>query len=281
MPDREPEGDSPDFAELVARDDLEVTLAEAALTLARDQYTSIRVTHYLEILRSYGDRVERCARSRSSPAKIISCINSVLFDDIGFHANTIQYYDPRNSFLNQVIDRHTGIPITLSIVYMEVARLVGLSIQGVGTPGHFLVRHVDESGPTFIDPYNQGRRMSAEGVQEMIAELSGGKLAPRPEHFESVTAKQILTRMMINLVKIYVEGADYSRALWAIDRILVINPASADFVRDRGMVLAAAGKQNEALDALQKYLAMLPDAPDTDLVLDRIREIKQRRATLN
>src|SRR5262249_4003203 len=149
----------------------------------------------------------------------ILALNGIMFLEIGFQGNAENYYDPRNSYLNEVLDRRLGIPITLSLVYMEVAKRIGFQLHGVGMPGHFIVKHRAGSGEIFIARFNEGRMRNEGDCANLVAEMSGGKLQIRPEHLVAATKKQILTRMLANLVRIYVDGADHNRALAAVEWI--------------------------------------------------------------
>jgi regulator of sirC expression with transglutaminase-like and TPR domain len=269
------------FREIVTGDDEEINLAEAALLIAAEEYSRLDVSMYLEKLDRFGDR----ARERSGEARdeydMINAINTTLFEDLGFRGNRKNYYDPRNSFMNEVIDLRLGIPITLTVVYMEVARRIGFSVQGVGMPGHFIAKHSRDGEDIFIDPFNEGRLLGELGCAEMVSETSGGQLQLQPAHLAAVTNKQILSRMLANLLGIYAGSNDYNRALAATERILLITPNSPPHIRDRGLLLAALGKTRSALEELDKYLEMVPDAPDAESVREQIKKIRQSHARLN
>ncbi|HJQ26215.1 MAG TPA: transglutaminase-like domain-containing protein [Blastocatellia bacterium] len=268
------------FAECLALPDERINLAEAALLIAAEEYPRLDVAAYLDKL----DRIADLARDRITAAvgasDYITAINATLFEDYGFQGNRDSYYDPRNSFLNEVIDRRLGIPITLSVIYMEVARRLGFVIEGVGLPGHFIVRHRSAAEIIYIDPFNRGRVLGEMGCAELVAEISGGKTPLLAEHLSPVTARQILMRMLSNLLGIYARS-DHRRALAVIERILLIQPNSAAHVRDYGLLLALVGQTAQAIAALERYLKMAPAAADVDLVREQIKTIKQDSAKLN
>lgn len=268
------------FAELAARDDDAINLAEAALLIAAAEYPRLDVELYLDKLDRIGDRARARADNAVDAHGVIAALNATLFDELGFHGNRERYSDPRNSFLNEVIDRRTGLPITLTVVYMEVARRTGLFIQGVGLPYHFIAKHPAESGDIFIDPFNGGRVLGEMGCAEMLAEISGGRVALRAEYLEAVTARQILTRMLNNLLGVY-STSDPHRALAAIERILILNPDSPNHARDHGLLLALTGDTQSAIAALERYLVLRPDAPDAETIREQIKTLKQTRARLN
>jgi regulator of sirC expression with transglutaminase-like and TPR domain len=269
------------FAEVVSRDDERVDLAKAALLIAAEEYPRIETSLYLEKLDRIADLAREQAAGAETSLDFITAINTTLFDELRFRGNIDNYYDPRNSYLNEVIDRRTGIPITLAVVYMEVARRIGFAVDGVGLPGHFIVKHSDENGEVFIDVFNRGRLLGEVGCADLLASLSRGKLVLRPEHLLPATRKQILTRLLSNILGIYSGTTDYHRALAAIERILLINPDSLSHIRDHGLLLAAAGKTTGALDELERYLTLSPEAPDAEAIAEQMKSIKQDQAKLN
>jgi regulator of sirC expression with transglutaminase-like and TPR domain len=268
------------FAEIIALPDEEINLAEAALLIATEEYPRLNVATYLDKL----DRIADIARDRialaADSSAYISAMNATLFEDYGFKGNRENYYDPRNSFLNEVIDRRVGIPITLSVLYIEIARRIGFAVEGVGLPGHFIVRHQAAAETLYIDPFNSGRVLGEMGCAELVAEMSGGRRGLEAQHLLPVTKKQILLRMLSNLLGIYARS-DHRRALTVIERILLMQPNSAAHVRDHGLLLALVGQTAQALAALERYLKMEPAAADADLVREQIKTIKQDCAKLN
>ena len=267
------------FAEIVSLDDERINLAEAVLLIASEEYPRLDVELYLERLDHFADLARERTYSLDA-IEVITALNATLFDQLGFRGNHEKYFDPRNSYLNEVIDRRTGIPITLTVVYIEVARRIGFPVKGVGLPFHFIAKHEAESGDIFIDPFNAGRLLGSAGCDELITRMSGGKLELRPEHLEAVTNKQILTRMLSNLLGVY-SASDRRKALAAIDRILLINPDSAAHIRDRGLLLASVGDRTIAIADLERYLELAPDARDAEAIRDQIRSLRQRHARLN
>lgn len=268
------------FAALVSREDDDINLAEAALLIAAEEYSRLDIEVYLGRLDYFADLVRKREPTPGDASEMIAALNDILFEKLGFRGNRENYYDPRNSYLNEVIDRRTGIPITLTVVYIEVAKRIGFPVKGVGLPFHFIAKHEAEGGDVFIDPFNAGGLLGSAGCDELITQMSGGKLELRPEHLKSVTNKQILTRMLSNLIGVY-STSDHRRALAAIDRILLMNPKSSAHIRDRGMLLAAAGDRTAAIAELERYLEMALSAPDVDMIREQIRSIRQSQARLN
>jgi regulator of sirC expression with transglutaminase-like and TPR domain len=265
---------------MVSREDDQIDLAEAALLIAAEEYPRLKVDLYLERLNYFADFARRKAEDSRNPIEVVTALNATLFEQLGFRGNRESYYDPRNSYLNAVIDRRTGIPITLTVVYIEVAKRIGFPVKGVGLPFHFIAKHEAEGGDIFIDPFNAGGLLGSAGCDALITQMSGGKVELRPEHLEAVTNKQILTRMLSNLLGVY-SASDRPRALAAIDRILLINPDSRAHIRDRGLLLAAVGEKTAAIVALERYLDLAPDAVDADSIREQIKSIRQSQARLN
>jgi regulator of sirC expression with transglutaminase-like and TPR domain len=265
---------------MVSRDDEQINLAQAALLIAAEQYPRLDVEFYLERLDYFADLAREQAAETINAVDMISAMNTTLFERLGFRGNRESYYDPRNSYLNEVIERRTGIPITLTVVYIEVARRIGFAVKGVGMPFHFIAKHEGESGDIFIDPFNKGMVLGPAGCAELLAEMSGGNIEMQPAYLEPVNNKQVLTRILSNLLGIY-SASDYRRALAAIERMLLMNPNSAAHIRDRGLLLAKAGDAPNAIAELERYLAFAPHAADADSVREQIKSIRQTQAQLN
>lgn len=269
------------FAEIVSQTDELIDLAEAALLIAVEEYPRLDVAFYLEKLDRFADRARDQAAAAGDTREMISALNTTLFEDLGFHGNAENYYDPRNSFFNEVIDRRTGIPITLTLIYTEVARRIGLPIHGVGLPFHFIAKYSAEDEEILIDPFNQGRLLGHIECSELVRDMSGGSMQLQPSHLEAVTKKQILVRMLSNLSGIYSGSNDHARALATVERILMIAPGSASHIRDRGLLLAATGQNALAAQELERYIALEPAAEDADMIRKQIAIVRQAQARLN
>lgn len=256
-------------------------LDEAALAIAAEEYPALDTAAYLAQLDRLAEQVRRRAPAPLRAANTLRALRDVLFVEEGFRGNEKSYYDPRNSYLNEVLDRRLGIPISLSVLFMEVARRVGLVLEGVGFPGHFLVKLKPEVGPeVFIDPYNGGELLSAEECVARFKNVSHGR--DFDERFlHGVAPRQILGRMLHNLKRIYVEQGDDVRAFWVIDRLLLLAPDAIDEVRDRGLVEARLGLKPAAARDLEAYLAREPSAADAGDVADLLATLRARPAMLN
>lgn len=264
---------------LLARPHL--ALDEAALAIAAEEYPELDAGAYLAELDRLAQRVVRLSPASRRAASTLRALREVIFEEEGFRGNEKAYYDPRNSFLNEVLDRRLGIPISLSVLFMEVARRVGLDLGGVGFPGHFLVKLAPEAGPeVFIDPYNGGELLSAEECVGRFKNVSQGREFD-PRFLQAVAPRQILARMLHNLKRIYVEQGDDVRAYWVIDRLLLLAPDAADELRDRGLVSARLGLKPAAARDLATYLEREPAAADAGEIRELLSSLRARPAMLN
>lgn len=268
------------FAEIVSRGESKLDLAEASLVIAQEEYPFLNVRSYLDRLEALGARVKEACRDRSNPSQAIGALNAVLFTEEGFAGNEEQYYDPRNSFLNEVLDRKTGIPITMSIVYMEVARRAEMPVVGVGLPGHFIVRYLAGTNPgdpmLFIDPFHKGALLTPAECEDRVRRIYGGKAAFQRDALQPVTGFAVLSRLLYNLKNIYVESKSYAKAHIVIDRLSRLNPVAWDEVRDRGIVAYRMKQYKPALRDLELYLSKVTEAPDRADILQLARVISRK-----
>ena len=267
------------FSRLVSGPDEAVDLAEASLLIACGEYPGLDIARYLEHLDAMGCDVRE--RIGPGPMAGVEAMNGYLFEQEGFHGNLEDYYDPRNSFLNEVIDRRMGIPITLSIIYMEVARRAGLEVYGVGLPGHFLVRAENRGGTLLVDPFHGGAILSESDCQKRLDRVFDGRVRLEPGMLAPCARKDILARMLRNLKAIYVKADDYHRGLRTMDLLLALEPGSAEDRRDRGLLHAAFDCYSLAAADLEAYLALAPAAPEAKALLVKINEMRSLAARLN
>lgn len=271
------------FAALVGRaEDERIDLLRAALLIARAEYPELKIEPYVAHVESLARRVCMQVPDFGDPNETIAALNRVLFEEEGFRGNREEYYDPRNSFLNDVIDRKLGIPITLSVVYMEVAKRAGLPLFGVGMPGHFMLKHYDPEGrQVLIDAYNHGAIVSAGECQSKLDEIYQGRLELQPEFLVAVGKRQILTRMLNNLKNIYASSRSFRKALPIVDMILAIYPRSPEDVKQRAMLRYTLDDWRGAVEDLEDYLKMSPDASDADEIRETALTIRRGMARLN
>lgn len=261
------------FYQEIRQPDEQMNLARAALYLAQEEYAHLDVDEYLNALDTMAMEVEERLPAQQYPLRIIKSINQYLFEDLGFHGNAEEYYDPRNSYLNQVIDRRTGIPITLSLVYLEIAKRLDFPMVGVGMPGHFLIRPTVGDMQVFVDPFNKGEVMFEEDCRERLRQIFNQPVEMRPEFSEAVSPRYFLTRILTNLKAIYLHLEDLPRALAAIERILLIFPDAPLEQRDRGYLYYQLGRWTEAARDLEDYLTQMPRAEDAMIVQGLLRRM--------
>jgi regulator of sirC expression with transglutaminase-like and TPR domain len=261
-------------------EDEKIDLIRVALVIARTEYPNLDI----EI---YATRMEQLARRVAALVPepdlrlALTALNRVLFEEMNLRGNREDYYDPRNSFLNDVLDRGLGIPITLAIVYMEVAKRVGFTLAGVGMPGHFLLKHYGLHGEILIDCFNRGDVVSRQDCQNRLDEIYSGEMKMRPEFLHPISRRQILTRMLNNLKTVYLSTRNFRKALMIADFILVIYPRSAEDVKQRALLRYSMGLHRLAAEDLDQYLKMSPNASDTEEIRQMALSIRRMLALMN
>jgi regulator of sirC expression with transglutaminase-like and TPR domain len=277
------------FAQLLGGDDLRIDLARACLMIAQDAYPGLDVDRYLGEIERMAIRLRgRMPQVNAAEEKVVA-LNQFLFDDLGYWGNTDDYYDPRNSYLNEVIDRKTGTPISLSILYMELGRRIGLPLEGVSFPGHFLVRLRLRGGTLVLDPFAGGAPQSEAELRERLQRVipkgatcgvALGEL-PLDQFLEPASNRQILARVLRNLKGIYREKDKPERMLEVLNRMLVVAPDASSELRDRGYVYQRLECWRPALKDLSDYVEREPEAPDFDDVRVKLMELSALCARLN
>jgi regulator of sirC expression with transglutaminase-like and TPR domain len=281
---RNPNAARENFALLVGNDvpDEQIDLLATAFTIARVEYPDLNLTEQIHRVDQLGMRVRRLVRPAADPRDVIWALNHVLFEVEGFRGNRDDYYDPHNSFLNDVLDRKLGIPITLSILYMEVARRVGFPMSGVGMPGHFLLKYYDLDGrDTLVDVYEGGRIVSPADCQSRLDQIYSGQVPLTPEFLQPVGRRQILTRVLNNLKNIYLNSRNFRKALPIVDLILTIYPRSPEDVKSRALLRYSVGQMKGAVDDFDDYLKMSPEASDADEIRQTSLTIRRTMASMN
>lgn len=258
-------------------------LDRAALLIAAEEYPTLQVEEYLAQLDALAEESRRrmTLGELFDPLEGATALAAHLFYEGRFNGNLGDYYDARNSFLNEVLDRSKGIPITLSIIFIEVARRLGVKLFGVGMPGHFLVKYCDDEQEIFFDPFNGGRMLREENCREMIAEMYDGRLPFDPSFLHAVTKKQILSRVLQNLKNSYVNVSDLNKLLGVIERLLLLHPDSVTEQRDRGLICYGLKKYSQARADLELYLRRVPYAEDKEKIQEVLNDVRQRQAQLN
>ena len=271
------------FSVFVASDveDEKIDLIRSALVIARTEYPALDIEEYAGRIERMSRRAAALATGLGGPG-IRAALNHVMFEEANLRGNREDYYDPRNSFLNDVLDRGLGIPITLSIIYMEVARRVGFLLSGVGMPGHFLLKHYGDDGQeTLIDCFNRGDILSRQDCQSRLDEIYSGEMALRPEFLHPISRRQILTRMLNNLKTVYLSTRNFRKALPIADLILAIHPRSAEDVKQRALLRYSMGMHALAAEDLDEYLKISPTASDGEEVKQMSLSIRRMMALMN
>ncbi len=263
------------FAEQVRLPEEQLDLAEAALLIAEEEYPALDRLRYLELLDELADAARAKMGGETDPYARVNVLSEYLFDEEKFAGNERDYYDPRNSYLNEVLDRRLGIPITLSLVYMEVGGRLGMQIAGVGMPAHFLVKYVGDRDEIVVDPFRRGIIMSADDCRELLRRVTGDLIPVTTGELPVLGKKEMLNRMLNNLKGIYLARKDYPRSLGAVERMLLVNPKQPEEVRDRGLIKYRLGELTEAIFDLETYLNANPDAPDADAMERQVREMRR------
>ena len=264
------------FVEIVAGPDETVDLAQAALLIACEEYPGLDVEAYLRRMEDLAAAVA-LRTVGGGPGARRRALHEVLFEEEGFHGNADDYYDPRNSFLNDVLDRRTGIPITLSTVYMEVARRAGIVVEGVGLPGHFVVR----TEGTLVDPFHGGAVISEDDCQKRLDRIYGGRLRLDEAMLAACERKAILGRTLRNLKAIYTKAGDFTRALSVVELLIGLEPQALEERRDRGLLHAALDCYALAAGELEDYLDRAKNAPGAAQVRQKIAELRASAARVN
>ena len=250
------------FATYIARPPEDFRLAEGALLIALEAYPDLDVDAYLRRLDGMAETISAHLGLELEPRRIVSHINACLFKEQGFRGNRRDYYDTRNSFLNEVLDRKVGIPITLSIIYLDIGRRIGLPVNGLGLPGHFVVQYGAHPEPFHIDPFHGGELLSEQDCAARVAQIYGQDLPWQESYLDAVSDLHILARVLNNLKVIYVRKGAHELALGAADRLILLKPDVPSEIRDRGLLRAQLGQLRRALEDLTAYLEACPEAPD-------------------
>jgi regulator of sirC expression with transglutaminase-like and TPR domain len=266
------------FAAAVAQSNEPIDLAEVALLIAQEEYPDIEVSRYLRCLDELAAAARALVCAGAPAAEQVAQLNQFLFLEQGFAGNSENYYDPRNTYLNEVLDRRTGIPISLGVVYSEVAQRLDLPVYGVSFPGHFLVKCVGDPD-IIIDPYF-GTVISEEECWQRLRGIYGSKTRFDRRLLCPASAREILVRMLSNLKQMYVDSADFTRALTCVDRILLLVPDLPRELRDRGILYQRLECYAAALRDFERYLKLAPDDEAAPLIRETLPDLQRQAASL-
>ncbi|TAF05450.1 MAG: hypothetical protein EAZ77_14080 [Nostocales cyanobacterium] len=254
------------FYQEIQQPDESINLARAALYIAQEEYPDLDPEEYLNALDTMAVELEERLPVARYPLRIIQSINQYLYEELGFSGNKIDYYDSRNSFFNDVIERRTGIPITLALVYMEVGKRIDFPMVGIGMPGHFLIRPDIADIEIFVDAFNGGEVMFTQDCQERLSQIYQQSVNLQPEFLAVVSKRHFLARMLTNLKYIYLKQQNLEKTLAVVERILLLFPGVSLELRDRGLLYYQLGYFTQAVNDLQSYLTKVPNAEDADVI---------------
>ncbi len=250
-------------------------LVEAALAIAWEEQPRLDLGHYRTLLERMSEELQQRVRQVTYPLRIVKEIERYLFDELKFRGNEEDYYDPRNSMITDVLDRRLGIPITLSVVYMALADRIGFPCDGVGLPGHFLIKPRLAAAEFFIDPFHRGEVLFQADCAVRLQQVYGRPMALRAEYLEPLPVRRVLERMLMNLKLIYLRQGDTARALAAIERLLLLYPQAPLQLRDRGLLYYQLERFIEARVDLEAYLATAPTAEDASIIASIVAELQE------
>ncbi len=249
-------------------------LVEKCLKFAQIlEYPDLDVDDYIKKINRIGMSLKESINDVKNPTYLISMLNEHLFENLGFSGDVDDYYNPKNNFLNEVIDKKSGLPITISILYVEIAKFIGLDLKIVGFPSHILVKYNEEM---ILDPFDDGILLDVDDLQEILDNNFDGHLEFQPEFLDEIESEQILIRMTRNLKSSYVQSFVYDKALRCTNMVLAIEPESPEDIRDKGILEERLLNSEIALKYLNKYLEINPNAEDIDFILELIRSIKTK-----
>lgn len=263
------------FARCVEGPEEGIDIVDAALLIARTAFPDLSAARYTGLLDQWTARLRQQVDASASAGEVLSAMNHLLFDEEGLRGDVHNYFDPQNSFLNRVLDRKLGIPITLSIVYSEVGRRAGFPVYGIALPGHFITGLFHTSGTLYIDPFNQGTILTESECRRMVATRYGGKAALSTGWNQPADKKMMLMRLLRNLKAIYRHLGQDLQAFEMIQWILAIDPRTPTELKERGLLYEAMGNHTFALRDLEHYLELSPEPADRERVTQKINLLRQ------
>lgn len=279
-----PADQSDRWQRIVAAAPQNVSLAEGALLIAAEEYRDLDVDAYLKRIDEMGATLHRRLRSDISTTEALLALNRYIFEELGFTGNGDDYYDPRNSYLNEVVDRKLGIPITLAVLYIEIGRRLGLQLHGVSFPSHFLVKCTLRDGTIILDPYARGASLGLDDLKQRLQSIAkDAELDERvlKQMLAAAAPNDIFARMLRNLRAIHLSKGEQLKALSASNRIVTLLPQVAEEYRERGQLYLELECFRAALADFRHYLRLRPEASDGETVSRQIAELEPLAARLN
>jgi regulator of sirC expression with transglutaminase-like and TPR domain len=254
------------FYQEVQQPEAKISLERAAFYIALEEYPTLDIAAYTQRLDQMAKELRQRLPAEPYPLRILQTINEYLYQHLKFVGNTAHYYDPRNSYLNDVLDRRLGIPISLSLVYLGLAARIDFPMIGIGMPGHFLIRPTLADMELFVDPFHAGEILFLQDCQQRIDQIFQQPVRFRPEFLAPIGNRQFLARMLTNLKMIYLEQSNLLKALAASERVLMLFPETPWELRDRGVLYYRLNRLIEARHDFESYLALSPKAEDASAV---------------
>lgn len=262
------------FVELAALPDPKVDLVEASLVIALEDLPGLAIDDYLARVNEWSSAIQQRLEGSRDVERIVESINRLLFEEEGFHGEDEDYYDPRSALVSEMLDKHAGLPITLSILYIEMSRRIGMEVTGVSIPGRFLVKFSGACGQIVVDPFDGGRVLSTVEIQKLLDSVFGGGVKLREHHLRSFSAKEILARELAHLKSAYLARHDLPRAAASSDRLLILDENDPYEVRDRAAIAAQMHAYRVAIDSFERYLALMPHAEDGARIREQIAYLR-------
>ena len=270
-----------EFSQLASLADDRIDLAHGALLIATAAYPDLDKSSYLERLDQMASRVKLDMTANTKSEDIITKLNTILFEQEKFRGNRENYYDPDNSFLNRVLDRKTGIPITLSLIYIEVAGRLGLDVRGIGLPGHFITALYHASGKIFIDPFNRGEIRTVDECLEIVRANRGTTVTSDLHWLQPIGRKELLARMLRNLKLIYARQDNDVMLFKTIHWILTLQPEAPAELSARAMLYEAMGNPSRAVKDWERYIAIIGDHESVTKIRARIDNLKKQPSRMH
>lgn len=258
------------FRAIASLPEAHVDLVEASLVIALEEEPHLDIDSYLAKVGAWTDAVRARLEGARDIERIVDSINTLLFDEEGFHGEDEDYYDPRSALVNALIDRHAGLPITLSVLYLEISRRLGVDAAGVSLPGRFLVKFSGAFGEIVIDPFDGGRVLSTIELQKILDGMYGGGVKLREHHLRSFSRREILARELAHLKAAYLARHDLARAAASVDRLLILDERDTYELRDRAALAMQMHVYELAIECLERYLTLAPHADDQARVREQI-----------
>src|SRR6266498_1446556 len=258
------------FLEIARMPDAMLDLVEASLVIDVEEKPTIEIDRYIEQVNDWSEALRQRLEGSRDVERIVEAINRLLFDEEGFHGENDDYYDPRSALLSETLDRHAGLPMTLSVLYIEMSRRVGVEVSGVALPGRFLVKFSGAFGHVVVDPFDGGRVLSNAELQQLLDDVYGGGVRLREHHLRSFTAKEILARELAHLKSAYLARHDLPHAAASIDRLLILDGHDVYELRDRAALAMQMHAYALAIECFERYLGLMPHADDAARVREQI-----------